>query len=63
MLSCAFFYVRCKALPLCLWCRIVIVFHGFILGCFLSFLFCFESLGNWLGKEEVSGAQRDMNEI
>lgn len=46
------FYVWWKALTLCLWCHIIIGFHGFLLVCYLVFPFMFEDLGNWLGKRE-----------
>ena len=50
------------AIPLCLWCCIAIGFHGFslVISCSCICILCFESLGDWLGKEEVKGAQGEL---
>lgn len=58
VLDCGFVCVLCMAMPLGLWC--LYWFHGFLLGCFLSCLVCFECLGNWLGKRKVKGARREL---
>ena len=41
--------------PYCCWFSMV-----FFLFASRSCLYCFESLGNWLGKEEVNGAQGEL---
>jgi len=51
-------FVPCAwQMPLCLWCHIVIGFHGLLLVCFLFLPFMFEGLGNWFGKRKFNGAQ------
>ena len=58
LLICRFLYVLCMGIPLHVWCCIVIGFH-FSSSCMFVFLVCyvFQCIRNWLGKEEVNGAQ------
>ena len=63
VLDLQFVYVLCMAMPLYLWCRIVIDFHGFS-SCFLIVLvfYVLRVLGIGLGKRKVNGSREELNE-
>ena len=55
-LICSLDCVLCMAMPLCCGVVLILVFHGILLILYFYFLL-FESISNWLGKEESNGAQ------
>jgi len=52
----------CMAMPLC-GVILLLVFHDFVLVCFLLLPFMFEGLGNWFGRREGDGVRGELNEF